>query len=56
MVLPLAWEGSSGRVREDVLPLDVATLDGAEWLTFRRANGQVERVRLDRCEVCDSTA
>ena len=56
VVLRLAWEGASGRVCEDVLPLDVATLGGAEWLTFRRGNGQVERGRLDRCEVCESAA
>lgn len=33
---------------EQVLPLDVATRDGAEWLTFRRVDGSQEEIRLDR--------
>ncbi|MGE5028232.1 MAG: transcriptional antiterminator, Rof [Betaproteobacteria bacterium] len=33
---------------EQVLPLDVATRDGAEWLTFRRMDGSQEEIRLDR--------
>ncbi|MDP2877993.1 MAG: transcriptional antiterminator, Rof [Sulfuricella sp.] len=36
-----------GRV-EKVMPLDVATRDGAEWLKFRREDGSVEEIRLDR--------
>jgi Rho-binding antiterminator len=31
-----------------VLPLDVATRDGAEWLKFRREDGSHEEIRLDR--------
>jgi len=37
-----------GRDRvEKVMPLDVATRDGAEWLKFRREDGSVEEIRLD---------
>jgi len=32
---------------EKVMPLDVATRDGAEWLKFRREDGAVEEIRLD---------
>lgn len=44
--IPLMLE-HSGR-KERVLPLDVATRDGAEWLKFRREDGSVEEIRLDR--------
>jgi Rho-binding antiterminator len=33
---------------EKVMSLDVATRDGAEWLKFRREDGSVEEIRLDR--------
>lgn len=33
---------------EKVMPLDVATRNGAEWLKFRREDGNVEEIRLDR--------
>lgn len=33
---------------EKVLPLDVATRDGAEWFKFRREDGSQEEIRLDR--------
>ncbi len=33
---------------EKVMALDVATRDGAEWLKFRREEGSVEEIRLDR--------
>lgn len=47
--LQLTWLGEDGtQVCERVLPLDVATRAGAEWLTFRRAGGTTEVVRLDR--------
>lgn len=32
---------------EIVLPLDVATRNGAEWLEFRREDGSHEVIRLD---------
>ena len=44
--LMLAYEGQD-RV-EKVMPLDVATRDGAEWLKFRRKDGSLEEIRLDR--------
>lgn len=46
--IPLMLEYAGGRER--VLPLDVATRDGAEWLKFRRPDGSVEEIRLDRIE------
>lgn len=33
---------------EEVMPLDVSTRDGAEWLKFRREDSRVEEIRLDR--------
>jgi len=33
---------------EKVMSLDVATRDGAEWLKFRREDGSVAEIRLDR--------
>lgn len=44
----LEYEGSEGRVREQVLPRDVATRDHVEWLKFRRADGSEVEIRLDR--------
>ncbi|HUW49831.1 MAG TPA: transcriptional antiterminator, Rof [Sulfuricella sp.] len=44
--IPLMLEYSGQRVR--VLPLDVATRNGAEWLKFRREDGSEEEIRLDR--------
>jgi len=32
---------------EKVMPLDVATRDGAEWLKFRRNDNSGEEIRLD---------
>ncbi len=48
--LRLTWLSGEGGtlVCERVLPLDVATRSGAEWLTIRRATGETEVVRLDR--------
>jgi Rho-binding antiterminator len=48
--LQLTWLTEDGGTpcRERVLPLDVATCGGAEWLTIRRADGSTEVVRLDR--------
>lgn len=34
--------------RERVLPLDVLTRDGAEWLKFQRQDGTASELRLDR--------
>jgi Rho-binding antiterminator len=46
--LILEYEGAEGRVRERVLPRDVATRDGAEWLKFQRPDGSETEIRLDR--------
>ena len=48
--LQLTWLGQDGRTqfRERVLPQDVETRDGAEWLTLKRQGGESEVVRLDR--------
>jgi Rho-binding antiterminator len=46
IMLELTYAGK----RERVLPLDVATRNGAEWLKFRRADGSEEEIRLDRIE------
>lgn len=44
--LDLVYEGK----HERVLPLDVATRDGAEWLKFRQVDGSEKEIRLDRIE------
>jgi Rho-binding antiterminator len=48
--LQLTWLDQDGRTRlsERVLPCDVETRDGAEWLTIVRPDGEPEVVRLDR--------
>ena len=48
--LQLTWLGQDCRTQfsERVLPCDVATRDGAEWLTIKRPGGEPEVVRLDR--------
>lgn len=45
LMLECRLEGQ-GRV-EKVMPLDVFTHAGAEWLKFRRKDGSVEEIRLD---------
>lgn len=47
--LQLTWLGKDGRSPccERVLPLDVETRAGAEWLTIKREDGEIEVVRLD---------
>lgn len=47
--LRLSWMSEDGReeLTETVRPLDVATQDGAEWLTIARPDGQSARIRLD---------
>jgi Rho-binding antiterminator len=47
--LLLRLRGDDGAIRElIVLPVDVATRDQAEWLTFRDASQSTGVVRLDR--------
>lgn len=46
--LELRYLGTDGEQRhERVVPVDVATRDGAEWLTFRNESGDVIEIRLD---------
>ena len=40
------WDGTA-EIEAVVLPLDVATRDGAEWLTFRSEDGSSQILRLD---------
>ncbi|HHQ41082.1 MAG TPA: transcriptional antiterminator, Rof [Chromatiales bacterium] len=47
--LTLAWRDPAGATHlERVLPLDVRTRAGAEYLLVRRADGRELEVRLDR--------
>jgi len=47
--LDLCWRTEGGgELRETVLPVDVETRAGAEWLSVRRTDGQLEVIRLDR--------
>jgi len=52
--LNLVWRTEAGEERvETVLPVDVATREGAEWLTIQRRGGQSESIRLDRIVSAD---
>lgn len=46
--LILEWLDGGDRVAERVLPVDVETRDGAEWLTLLGDDGREVRIRLDR--------
>ncbi len=46
--LQIEYVAPGGRVTERGLPLDVATRHGAEWLKFRKDDGRIEEIRLDR--------
>jgi Rho-binding antiterminator len=46
--LKLEYRLDNQHMVEKVMPLDVATRDGAEWLKFRRGDGSMEEIRLDR--------
>ena len=46
--LRLRYATEAGAVEAVVLPLDVATRDGAEWLTFRDPEGSTRTLRLDK--------
>jgi Rho-binding antiterminator len=46
--LLLEYEEAGAVVQEKVMPLDVLTRDGAEWLTMRLPEGNVRELRLDR--------
>lgn len=45
--LDIEYLQSGERVKERVIPLDVITRGGAEWLKFRRENGNDAELRLD---------
>ena len=45
--LELYYADGAGSCRERVMPLDVVTRDRAEWLKFKRENGEVAEIRLD---------
>ncbi|MEW5892159.1 MAG: transcriptional antiterminator, Rof [Pseudomonadota bacterium] len=45
--LRLRYRTEAGEVEAVVLPLDVATRDGAEWLSFQAEAGARQVIRLD---------
>lgn len=46
--LQLEYRHGEEKVRQTVMPLDVATRGGAEWLKFRvRDTGEIAEIRLD---------
>jgi Rho-binding antiterminator len=45
--LVLTYRSGAEERREEVMPLDVATREGAEWLSFRRRDGAEGVIRLD---------
>lgn len=45
--LQIAYREGGEERRERVLPLDVSTRGGAEWLEFRRDDGSKAEIRLD---------
>jgi Rho-binding antiterminator len=45
--LMLKYRVASGVVTARLLPLDVATRAGAEWLRVQSENGSVSEIRLD---------
>jgi Rho-binding antiterminator len=47
ILLRLEFVEQGERKHEKVLPLDVNTRNGAEWLKFRREDGSETEIRLD---------
>lgn len=45
--LRLRYKTEAGEVEAVVLPTDVETRDGAEWLSFSEADGAAQVIRLD---------
>lgn len=45
--LAIVYQLNGMSITEKILPLDVYTRDKAEWLKFRREDGNVEEIRLD---------
>ena len=53
--LEYQWDGTT--VRQVVLPLDVVTRGGAEWLKFEMLDGgEVREIRLDAIGAFSETA
>lgn len=46
--LRLVYHDAAGEISQVVLPTDVATRDGAEWLSYLDAAGNSAVLRLDR--------
>ncbi len=46
--LRLRWLEGDDECEEVVLAVDVVTRDGAEWLHYRRPQGEIAKLRLDR--------
>ncbi len=46
--LRLDYLEAGERRQERVIALDVYTREGAEWLKFRRTDGEIRELRLDR--------
>lgn len=56
MPLTLCWQGSDGLTHlEKVLPEDLETRNGEEFLVLRNGAGEQLRVRLDRISAAHST-
>lgn len=45
--LQIEYRDDGSSHNERVLPLDVFTREGAEWLKFRREDGKEAQIRLD---------
>jgi Rho-binding antiterminator len=48
--LNLRYREGGQMIQETVLPVDVATCGGAEWLRIRRNDGSEAEIRLDAIE------
>ena len=46
--LEVHYESEGGVVQEGVFPVDVLTRNGEEWFKFKRKNGELLEIRLDR--------
>lgn len=46
--LEVHYESEGGSVQERAFPMDVLTRNGEEWFKFKRENGELVEIRLDR--------
>jgi len=53
--LILEYHAATETVRARVLPLDVLTRDGAEWLKFSDEAGAIAEIRLDSIVAFDES-